>query len=182
MLLRRTFERFVLALLLVAAAPVSAATSYGAVADEYELKAAYLYNFTKFIEWPKSSFASSSTSLKLGVISSDSTYGTIAKTLKGKTTQDRKISVEHIDWDEDLTRFHMLFVTADQSESYEKLLKVRKENVVVVGEGTGFVRKYGDFAFLIRNSRVVFQASHDINKRKSVKVSSKLLALAVTTE
>ena len=149
--------------------------------DEYTLKAAYIYNFTKFIEWPASSFSSRTSAIKIGVIGSERVYSKISGALRGKKTGDRKISTTHLEWGDELTGYHVLFVTSSSSGGYEELLRLRSDPTVVIGEGSSFVREYGDLTLMVRNSRIVFDASRDIHKRKGVKVSSKLLRLAVSS-
>lgn len=150
--------------------------------DEYALKAAYIYNFTKFIEWPASAHRFKTSDIKIGIIGSKTVYDKISSALRGKKTGDRKIKTFRLTWADDLDEYHVLFVTAKSSSGYSNLKSLRSKPVIVIGEGSKFVKVHGDLTLMVRNSRIVFSASRDITRRKKVKVSSKLLELAVSSE
>ncbi len=83
---------------------------------EYRIKAAFLYDFTKFIEWPADRFVDDSTPIMLCVIGKDPFAATLEDTVTGKTVKGRKIDIRRIDNIDDLDACHVLFVGLSEPE------------------------------------------------------------------
>src|SRR5688572_8902234 len=75
--------------------------------SEYEVKAAFLINFAKFVEWPASSFDTATTQLRIGVVGDDPFGVSLDNAARGKVLDGREMAVKRLDWRDDLTGFHI---------------------------------------------------------------------------
>jgi hypothetical protein len=166
-----------LALVLSAAACPPALADFPA-AEEYKIKAAFLFNFTKFVEWPDHALRDASAPFVLAVLGDDP-FGDALDSLKGKTVQGRPLVIRRATSLEDLGRFHMLFVaSAERSRLASVLPAAEAMHALTVGDSPGF-RSQGGMIQLVRDGdRVAFEINLDASRRAGLKISSKLLALA----
>jgi hypothetical protein len=146
--------------------------------QEYEVKAAFLYNFGKFVEWPKGSFADDQSPFVLGVLGKDP-FGKALDSLKGRGIQGRDFVVKKFDGHETLERCHILFVAeSEQAHLTEILKKVKHWPVLTVSDMKGFCPAGGDIALFIEEKSIRFEINVDSAQRKGLKLSSQLLKLA----
>jgi len=144
--------------------------------SEYEVKAAFLFNFTKFIEWPAGRLGKSET-IVIGIVGQDPFGRVIDDIVQGKSVDGHSISVRRLKWSDDLGNCHLLFVPAGETDG-GRLAKLTSRSVVVVGETPGFTRKGGVINFVIDGGRVRFEINGNAAKASGVVISSKLLGLA----
>jgi len=166
-----------LALVLVAApGPLARAEPQGV--EEYKVKAAFLYNFTKFVEWPDSAFRDPSAPFVVAVLGDDP-FGDALDVLKGKTAQGRPIVVRRAASLDALGRFHLLFVATSEKSRLESVLPAAEAmHALTVGDAPGF-RSQGGVIQLVRDGdRIGFEVNPDASRRAGLKISSKLLGLA----
>jgi hypothetical protein len=150
------------------------------VATEYEVKAAFLYNFAKFVEWPPSTFPDPKQPFSICVFGRDPFGHVLEDALLGKTIGDRPVLLEHAKQIADLAGCHIVFVSAaDSSHLPEMLAHLRGRGVLIVGESEGFAGAGGTIQFVLDQNRVRFAINPDAAERAGLKISSKLLALAV---
>lgn len=126
----------------------------GAVMDplaEYRIKAAYLYNFTKFIEWPPAAFADDRSPYFIGILERDTTVSTVMReVLSGKTTvSGRTIELRTASSVESLTDCHIIFVTRDSGIAPNTIGTSTRHPILVVGEISGFAQTGGTINFLV---------------------------------
>jgi hypothetical protein len=147
---------------------------------EYQLKAAFLFNFAKFIEWPPQAFAASSSPLVLGVLGTNSFGGDFDKILRGKALNDRPLVVREVLPPERGTNCHILFISASHKPRLPEILKgLRGSSVLTVGETDGFIEAGGMINFVPEGNKIRFQINDTAAKQAGLKISSKLLSLAV---
>ena len=150
----------------------------GETAPEYVVKAAFLYNFAKFVEWPAESFAGPASPIVLFVFGADP-FGDALKSLKGKTANGRPIVVRYAANLGELERCHLLFVSASSMALLPKILQATKGwNVLTVGDVDGFARDGGTINLLNEEQRIGIEINMEAAQRSRLKISSKLLALA----
>jgi hypothetical protein len=148
---------------------------------ELRVKAAFLYNFARFVDWPASAFASADAPFVIGVFGDESIAQALEQIVKGKSIGNRVIQTRRIP---DATRIHpcqILFVS--QSETQQVALVVTAVGsapVLLVGESPGFVAAGGTIGFTKEEGRVRFEASTAAAARANLKISSKLLRLATS--
>jgi hypothetical protein len=157
---------------------VSATASSQPEADEGRVKAAFLYNFTKFIEWPDSAFATPSSPFVVCVFADADFRRKLEATLQGEQVQGRTISVAPPE-PQDVRACHMLYFSMEASERQALILPgLRQSPVLSVGEGRRFLAQGGLIAFLIENDRVRFAISKRGADTAGLSVKSQLLRVA----
>ena len=171
---------FATATLIIALLPrPSAAQSQTEPKGEYALKAVFLYNFCRFIEWPKSAFASPNEPITIGVIGGDPFGSLLDEAVRGETSRGRAIRVEHYAKPEAIGHCHLLFVSRSESGRLEKILSaVAGKSVVTVGETDAFLDRGGMIALTADKNRVRLHINPSLLRAASLDVSSKLLRVA----
>ena len=164
--------------LVLPAAPGTPALAEPQGVEEYKVKAAFLYNFTKFVEWPDGAFRDASAPFVLAILGNDP-FGDALDVLKGKTVLGRPIVVRRADSLEGLGRFHMLFVPSTERSRLASVLPAAEAmHALTVGDAPGFRSQGGIIQLLRDGDRIAFEVNLDASRRAGLKVSSKLLALA----
>ena len=143
------------------------------------LKAAYLYNFAKFIEWPADSFADDSAPMALCVLGTGPFSSVLAQTLRGKTVQGRPVVIKQLDEVQDADACHILFIATSERERTAQILeRLEGSAVLMVGETEGFARLGGSINFVTERNKLRFEINVDAAKRAELRISSRLLGLA----
>lgn len=179
----RPFSTVVLwfAVLLALSAPVARAQSIDP-AVEYRLKAAYLYNFTKFIEWPPPAFSGPDSPFVVGVIDPEGAAAAIiADTLRGKLTAGgRTLEVRRFDaFGPGAIDCHQLFLTRAASLDPAAIrAAVGKTPILVVGETDGFAEQGGIIGFVVSGDAVRCEINLAGAERAGVKLSGRLASVA----
>ncbi len=160
------------------AALLGSAAALAQPADEYRVKAAFLYNFAKFVEWPAQAFARPDSDLLLCVIGDDPFEGALQETVAGKTVQDHRIGVRHID-DIDAAGCHILFIGSSELYRLRRVLaQVANGHVLTVGDVADFARQGSVVAFHVEAHKVRFTINIAAAEAAGIDVSSQLLKVA----
>jgi YfiR/HmsC-like len=147
--------------------------------SEYQVKAAYLFNFLKFVEWPEESFADPLAPIVIGVVGEDPFGNALPQVVIGKTVQGRDLVIRIYRPGEDLRGVHILFISASERKRLPIILSsLRGSSVLTVADTAGFLDAGGMIQFLNENGRVRFAINVDATGRAKLKMSSKLLSLA----
>jgi hypothetical protein len=141
---------------------------------EYDVKAAFLLNFTKFVEWPASAFASPDAPLNICILGGDPFGRAIDQLVEGESVNQHRITVERIRSDQPKA-CQVLFVGNGPIPAG---FSAANPAVLTVGEGEDFIRQGGVIAFVIDNRRVRFDISVKAATNAGLKLSSKLLSVA----
>ena len=145
---------------------------------EYRIKAAFLYNFVKFVEWPSEAFEDNDETLILGIFGDD-LFGAALHSLSGKTVKERRLTIKRFDSLLDLDPCHILFMASAAPEQLEKALEsLEGSNVLTVGEMRSFAQMGGIINFVVRNNKIRFEINLGAGKRAGLMISSQLLKLA----
>lgn len=155
--------------------------SSAAVRDEAQVKAAFLYNFIKFIEWPQGAFAGAQSSYVIGVMGRNSVGRYLEDLVQGRSVNGRPILVRLIDRADQASGVHLLFVGAGEESGFAALQpQLSGMPVVVVGESADFIRTGGAIGFLVQDAKVRFEIRTDLVERAGVRISAQLQKLATT--
>jgi YfiR/HmsC-like len=147
--------------------------------SEYELKAAFLFNFAKFVDWPPKAFAGPESPFLVCVLGTDPFGITLDNALREKVIAEHPASVARVKRVADISGCQILFVAASESHLLpEVLAKLRGQCVLVIGETNDFASSGGVIQFTLEDNRVRFFINPDAADRAGLKISSKLLALA----
>ena len=153
--------------------------AHGQDAGEYAVKAAFLYNFAKFVEWPPEAMGGGSSPLVLGVLGDDPFHGAIDQVVAGKTANGRPLVVRRLKWGQDLRQCHILFISSSERKRLAEVLgALRGASVLTVADMDQFGQQGGMIQFVIEQSKVRFDINVGAAQTVRLKFSSKLLALA----
>lgn len=147
--------------------------------SEYQIKAAYLFNFLKFVEFPDDAFQDPLAPIVIGVVGEDPFGNALPQVVIGKTVQGRDLVIHLFRPGEDLRSAHILFISASERKRIPVIVaSLRGSTVLTVADTEGFLESGGMIQFLSENDRVRFAVNLDAVKRGKLKLSSKLLSLA----
>ena len=163
------------------AVTVVAAILGGAVApspSEYQIKAAFLYNFAKFVEWPAKALLETRTSMTLCILGEDPFGADLEHILDGKTVNGRSIVVKRFSAIRGLEVCHILFISSSERHHLPEILEaLGQASMLTVGETERFARLGGIINFTIEDNKVRFEINVDAAERAGLKISSRLLKL-----
>ncbi len=166
-------------LLLLLAGGRPAAAQRPLVTSEYAVKAAFLYNFAKFVEWPADAFRSPREPMVLCLLGEDPFGRELDRTVEGKTVLGRQLIVRRLAKPAGLEECRILFVSASEAPRLDQVLAaVGDRAVLTVGEDEAFSRAGGIISFVVRQSRVRFQIDRAAAARSGLSISSQLLEVA----
>jgi len=145
---------------------------------EYEVKAAYLYNFAKFVEWPAVAFEKPQTPYSICVLGSDP-FGQFLDIAAAESVQGRRMTVRRVGDVKGVAGCHILFVSASERRKLPDILDaLGKFPTLTVGENDDFTRGGGCMRFFLLGDKVRFEINVQATERAHLKVSAKLLSLA----
>jgi hypothetical protein len=176
-LLKRAKIMAAAALLLTA--PLQLAT---ASQSEYALKAVFVYNFCRFIDWPDSAFASPNEPLIIGIIGDDPFGLLLNEAVEGEKYHNRPIRIDHFRTPGDIKRCHLLFVSHVGAGRVDPILAaVAGKSVVTVSETEDFLNRGGMITLTTEQNRVRLRIKPAALQAANLAVSSKLLRVAEIT-
>ncbi len=148
------------------------------VASEYDVKAAFLFNFTKFVEWPPAAFADERSPLKICILG-DNPFGKTLRALTNEEVAGRRLNLVHLENLSNLESCHVLFISRSERERLGQVLaSLRIAPALTVGDMPGFIDQGGMINFILEGSKVRFDVNQEAAERAGLKISSRLLALA----
>lgn len=146
--------------------------------DEYQVKAAYLLNFAKFVEWPPGVFSSPDAPITLCVLGK-SPFGSMLDAIQGKIVNGRKVLVSLSMDVQNVKACHLLFIGASEEASLPFILKeLKNTKILVTGDMQRFAQRGGVIGFVIRDMKIGFEINVDAARRSGITISSRLLSLA----
>ena len=144
-----------------------------------KVKAAMLYNFTKYVEWPASSFPAPTSPLVIGVLGKDPLVSEIDSTLTGKAVEKRVLAVRQFSDVSEVKGCHVVFICASERKRLPKILEqLKKDSALTVSDVEGFVEEGGMIGFRKEANTIRFDINQATAEKAGLKVSSKLLQLA----
>lgn len=148
-------------------------------AGEYEVKAAFLYNFAKFIDWPQSSFAGPDGPFAICVLGLDPFGRTLDDALQGRKVGRHPVTLARLQDAVQARRCQIVFVSSSERRRLSEIEdRLRGASVLLVGEFPGFADAGGTLQFTIEDNRVRFLINTDSVQRTGLRLSSKLLSVA----
>jgi len=169
-------KRSLASLVLLLALPLAARAQ--ASAPEYAVKAAFLYNFTKFVEWPPEAFPDERSQFKVCVLGTDP-FGKSLDAIGEESVAGRRISLLHSGEIREPEGCHILFVSRSEKDRLPQVLAdLKQAPVLTVGDTGGFLDHGGIINFILEGGKVRFEINQEAAERAGIKISSKLLRLA----
>ncbi|HSB75632.1 MAG TPA: YfiR family protein [Terriglobales bacterium] len=166
----------ILVCLLAVAASAAAQTPR---APEYEVKAAFLYNFAKFVDWPAQAFPGPSAPLRICVLGDDPFGEKLSRIVQDKSISGRRVVSTAVQAPAETRWCHVLFISRSDSGTMKReLASLRDLPVLTVSESDDFLPLGGMINFVLEQDRVRFEINLGAAERHGLKLSSKLLAVA----
>ncbi|MBC8097759.1 MAG: YfiR family protein [Akkermansiaceae bacterium] len=148
---------------------------------EYQVKAAFVYNFMKFVEWPAKRFDHTNSPLIIAVAGKSPMFDTLALAIKGRRMNGRELLLKQVATPEAARAAHVLFVAAGQDEQLDGWLReMAGSSVLTVGESETFGKRGGMINFLLESDKVRFEINLDSANGEGLQISAQLLKLATT--
>ena|ERR1700722_2882780 len=148
--------------------------------SEYQIKAAFIFNFARFVEWPSSAMGDAKSPMIIGVLGENPFHDVLEKTLRGKDIDYHPLVVKEFRSASEATNCHLLFISTSEKARLPQILKgLKGSSVLTVGEMDHFTESGGMINFVIEGTKVRFQINNEAATSAGLKISSKLLALAV---
>jgi hypothetical protein len=150
-------------------------------AEEYQIKAAFLFHFAQFVEWPDSSMNGRDLSLNLCIFDGDPHLMEIRNSIEGKPIGPRIFHVRELSPAQEIQGCHILFISRDEVRRQSAMLKsLRGLPVLTVGETSNFLTDGGMIRFHTVDNKIRFDINLGAADLSHLKISSRLLMLATT--
>lgn len=153
-----------------------------------KVKAGYLYNFIKFVQWPARAFANTSAPVRIAIVGSPQIAGLLKEAVVDESVQGRALEVvsfeklEQVTTDQ-LTGFHLVFVADGDRTAQDTAIQILKDKpVLTVSDGDRFARRGGMIELFLKETRIAMRVNSKAAENSNLEISSKLLRLAEIVE
>jgi hypothetical protein len=147
--------------------------------NEYQVKAAFLYNFAKFVEWPASAFQGSTQPMALCILGRDPFGHWLKEIIDGRSVEGRAVVLRHISNASEAGSCHVLFAGASESKrTWSALESMKTPGLLTVGDCTDAREGGAIITFTLEGDRVRFEVNNGAAERGKLRISSRLLSLA----
>ena len=146
---------------------------------EYQVKAAYLLNFTRYVEWPSQAFGGAQSPVTMCVLGADPFGDVLDTTIRGRTTHGRTIVVRRIRAASETEGCHLVFISRETWREQRDLpQRLRALGLLTVGESEEFAQEGGVIGFVMLDETVRFVVNAEARDRAGLRISSRMLSLA----
>src|SRR5579864_3786012 len=148
-------------------------------AGEYELKAAMLYNLTRFVEWPPSAYADAQAPTVICILGRDPFGDSLAALAFNATAGGRPVQIRRLSNDRGIHGCHVVYISSSERKSIAQIFAtVKGTSVLTVGEMAQFASRGGMIQFSLEEKQVHFDINLEAASEADLKISSRLLVLA----
>jgi hypothetical protein len=150
-----------------------------AVAGEYDLKAAFLFNFAQFVEWPSDAYAAATAPIVIGVLGEDPFGASLDVLVGGETLHNRQLVVRRYQSVEQIDACHILFISSSEANQLDRVIRaLAHRSILTVGETRDFAAHAGVIGFELSKRRLRLQINVAAAADARLTISSKLLRQA----
>jgi hypothetical protein len=175
-LFKRTSGLMVLAFLLMG---MTQGNCEDASSKEYQVKAVFLLNFAKYVDWPATAFTNSAEPITIGVLGTDPFGDNLQHDVADKMVNGRPFAIKHLAADSDLNGCQILFVSDSESSRMGEILsKAGALPILTIGEDEEFSQNGGIINFVLKDGKVRLEIDLTTANKTGLKISSRLLAVA----
>jgi hypothetical protein len=147
--------------------------------NENNLKAAYVYNLAKFVEWPPQSFQNATDPIVICVLGESPVQNALAEAVNGERIDDRKLVVYRYAAVQQMGHCHLLFIASSERKHLRSILRDPKTSgMLTVGETADFLEEGGAVNFRLEGNRVRIEVNMNAVEQRKLRISPKLLSLA----
>lgn len=149
-----------------------------AASSEYEVKATFIHNFAQFTDWPRDSFATEESPIRIGIMGQGPIDESLVN-LSGKEVKKRFLEVSRVSNVNDASGYHIVFINPSEKDRISSILhSFKNTGILTIGDMPGFVDECGIINFYLKDDRVRFEINVSAATRENHRLSSKLLSLA----
>ena len=146
---------------------------------EYQIKAAFLFNFTQFVEWPDHCFANPESRAVIGVLGKDPFGNFLEETIVGETIKKHPLVIQHYTNIDEITNCQILFINVSDKNQLRLINeKLKGKNILTVSDVNNFTKVGGMVRLYINDDKINIQINLEAAKAENLVISSKLLKLA----
>lgn len=146
---------------------------------EYQLKAAFLFNFTQFVEWPAASFSSDQSPLVIGILGKTPFNSYLEEIVSGEKVNEHSIVVHYYNSIDEIQTCHILFVSLAESKNFEQAVTgLKGRHILTVSDVPEFTKQGGMIMFFKKENKIKLQINQEAYREANLVISSKLLRLA----
>lgn len=156
-------------------AGLACASEQDATMLEMRIKAAYLYRFASYVDWPETAFPQKDSALRIVIVGAEMLSSELAAAVKSESYNGRPISVQSYRQASDLAGAHIVFVSRNEAA---RLPALRQGNYLLVTESDGALRQGSVINFVLVGGQVRFEISLESAKQRNLRLSSRLLTVA----
>jgi len=147
--------------------------------SEYQVKALFLFNFAKYVDWPSRAFSDDSAPIVIGLAGQDNFGENFKQVINAKTVSGRPVVVKHVANADEYKNCHILFISASENERLREILNAVKDApVLTVGETDQFLSHDGMINLAKKANKIRLEINLLATQRAQLKLSSKLLSVA----
>jgi YfiR/HmsC-like len=149
--------------------------------SEYQVKATYLYNFGRFVQWPPNAAAGKRDSFSICVLGQDPFGPSLDSTLAGETMDGKPLAVKRISTARDAGECRILFISSTEENHLKEILAALDESsILTVSDMPAFSRRGGMIQFILEGDKVRFEINLTKAETAKLTLSSELLKVATT--
>jgi hypothetical protein len=147
--------------------------------NEYQVKALFLYNFARYVEWPSQSFKAANDPIVICILGQNPFGDALEQATTGNAIAGRPLVVREVSNVQQPVNCHILFVTSSERKRFRAMAaNLKGSAVLTVGETPGFTADGGVINFKLQDGKVRFEINVDAAGQERLHISSKLLCLA----
>lgn len=151
--------------------------------NEFEVKAAYLYNFGRFVDWPDASGGGKNDAFEICVMGADPFGAALDATLATRTIDGKNVAAKRISKPQEVDDCRILFISSSEEGHLKEIFAaLNKANVLTVSDIPHFSQRGGMIGFLLDGSRVRFEVNLDATQAAGLALSSELLKVAMSVK
>src|SRR5882672_1051320 len=146
---------------------------------EYVVKAGFLFNFAKYVDWPAESFEKTDSPISIGIVGADPFGEDLDKTLRNKTVKERGFTIRRYPESGDIKPCHILFIPRTENGRLPEIFKkLDSWAVLTVGEDEGFIKSGGIVNILIEKEKPRLEVNPEAAEKARLTINSKFLKVA----
>ena len=148
--------------------------------NEYQIKAAYIFNFINFVTWPSDSFSKANSPFVIGILGDNPFDSSLKEIISEEFVNEHPIIIQQYDNLEDIRTCHILFVNQTETKKLKTadITSLRKRSILTVSDAANFNLKGGIVKFFNKNNKIYLQINNEAAKAADLVISSKLLNLS----
>jgi hypothetical protein len=154
-----------------------------AASKEYQIKAAFLFNFAQFVDWPPDAFTNASEPFCIGIVGDDPFGAVLDETIQGEKVNGHPLVIQRYRDGEEVKDCQILFISRSEHDHLDQILAdLKGKSVLTVADQDGFLKKGGIIRFVTEQNKIHLRVCPDTAKTAGLTIRSKMLRLAEIVE